>query len=124
MAQTISRPQTYWNGNGKFQIAADMLRQEIPVMGPVLDKKRPKLERYRKAVNAYYDLYNNSGWNRPQAIRGMFKVSAKEMIGWIRAAEMSTPGDNYTRRRAFEMVAKVEAIMDEVIKEALEEAGY
>lgn len=64
----------YWNGTGLFQSLADKVREFVPAMGNV-EKGNPKLERFRKAMNAYYDIYNNGGCNRASSIRHYFKVS-------------------------------------------------
>jgi len=56
---------TYWNGNGKFQDLADKLTGQIPMTGEAKDRH---IERLRKAVNAYYDVYNNGGCNRGHSI--------------------------------------------------------
>lgn len=58
--------QTYWDGNGRFQELAEKLNKLIPTKGPV-DKPRSLnrcLERFRKASNAYYDLFNIGVLNR------------------------------------------------------------
>ena len=35
----------------------------IPELGAVTDPDSPKLERLRLVTNAYWDLFNNGGWN-------------------------------------------------------------
>lgn len=109
MAQTIQEIGTYWFGNGKYQIAVNVLHKDVPVMGEVQDKKRPKLERFRKAYNLYYDLNNNGGWNYPTAVARFFNIPgfrSELKYGW-RLSSTNT--------------ARVEAKMDQVIKEAMEE---
>ena len=55
---------TYWNNNGKYQKLADKLQKLIPYSGEVKNPKvNYKLEKFRKLVNAYHDLYNNGGAN-------------------------------------------------------------
>jgi hypothetical protein len=51
---------TYWNGNGTYQGIIDKLSEEIPMEGACEDKA---IDRLRKAINAYYDIYNNGGCN-------------------------------------------------------------
>lgn len=52
-----------------------MLEKLIPSEGTVPNPyKNKSLEKFRKAANAYYDLYNNGGGNRPQSITKLFKV--------------------------------------------------
>lgn len=60
---------TYWNGNGTHQSLADKLREFIPAEGPCSNKK---VERFRKAANNYYDIFNNGGGNRGHGIGQMF----------------------------------------------------
>lgn len=67
--------KTYWDNDGKYQRAADRLQELIPSEGSVENPfKNKALEKFRKAANAYYDLYNNGGCNRAQAITKLFKV--------------------------------------------------
>ena len=51
---------TYWNGNGTYQGIIDKLSEEIPIEGACEDKA---IDRLRRAINAYYDIYNNGGGN-------------------------------------------------------------
>lgn len=77
------RPYSYWNDCGRYQKLADALQELVPPEGPVASPNRNKaLERYRKAVNAYYDLYNNGGCNRPQAINAYFKGALRLARSW------------------------------------------
>ena len=67
---------TYWNNNGRFQALADALQKYIPVEGPVANaKKNPALEKFRKAVNCYYDLYNNGLCNRAAQFSKIFGIA-------------------------------------------------
>ena len=51
---------SYWNNKGKYQTLSDKLSGLIPDSGSVKNtSKNRKLEKYRKACNCYYDLYNN-----------------------------------------------------------------
>jgi len=54
----------YWEGTGKYEKLSSELDALLPVKGSV-DKpeQNPKLEKYRKMNNAYYDLYANGGGN-------------------------------------------------------------
>lgn len=68
---------TYWNSNGRYQELADQLQALIPVQGAVRDAKRnPALEKYRRAVNCYYDLYNNGLCNRVAEFRKVFGIAS------------------------------------------------
>lgn len=95
---------SYWSGKGKYEPTAEKLRALIPAMGEVPNhKQNPKLERFRKYSNAYYDLYNNGGYNRAAEIRRITGFGPK--YSFDRCAEM------------FEMK------MDKVIEEAAREQG-
>ena len=52
----------YWNGTGRFEDLGKWLDKMVPAQGEC-EKHHGRLERYRKMCNAYYDLYNNGGWN-------------------------------------------------------------
>ena len=66
---------TYWNNNGKHQELADRLQRLIPVSGTVImPRANPALETFRKAANAYYDLYNNGLWNRARSFSRLFRI--------------------------------------------------
>jgi len=71
---------TYWNEKGTYCQLNVELEKLIPAIGPV-DKpsKNKALERYRKASNAYYDIFNNGGGNRPGAIRAFFGFGMSSM---------------------------------------------
>lgn len=73
--------QIYWNGKGKFQKLADILKEKIPVMGSVDNPRstNKKLEQYRNAANAYYDVYNNGGINREYHIKKFFGIPASDI---------------------------------------------
>lgn len=68
---------TYWNHNGRFNDMAVKLQELIPVEGAVKNTQKNKcLERFRKAVNCYYDLYNNGLCNRQASFNKLFGVAA------------------------------------------------
>ena len=73
---------TYWNNKGTHQALADKLEKLVPDMGPCENKK---VERFRKAANNYYDIFNNGGGNRGNSIGRMFPG----VIGIVNAAERS-----------------------------------
>jgi hypothetical protein len=68
---------SYWNNNGKHQAIADRLATLVPAMGEVA-KGNPKLERFRKASNCYYDLYNNGLCNRSKEFFHVFKFRSSD----------------------------------------------
>ena len=63
---------SYWNGNGTHQDKIEALQKLIPLIGELKGKHNAALERLRKGINAYYDLFNNGGGNRPQLITSVF----------------------------------------------------
>ena len=67
--------KAYWNNNGTYESVAKKLHEMIPVSGPVTKPKSPKLEAYRKACCAYYDLFNNGGFNRRASIHSIFGLT-------------------------------------------------
>lgn len=107
---------TYWNNKGKHQVLVEFLNKLIPVEGSV-DKPRStnkKLEKFRKASNCYYDLFNNGLDNRAQEFRQVFGFA-------------SSPH----KRRSFRGASfapsfydKVEERMDEIVMAAAKEQGY
>lgn len=108
--------QSYWDNNGKFQALYNQLNQLIPVEGRVEHSrsKNKKLEKLRTSGNAYYDIFNNGGMNRPAEIRYHFDVSMTHYrIG--RGRHQRTQWDR--------IAAKVDPIMDKIILEAAVEQG-
>lgn len=70
---------TYWSNNGRYQALADALQKRIPAEGSVADaKKNPALEKFRKAVNCYYDLYNNGLCNRAAQFAKIFGIATSQ----------------------------------------------
>jgi hypothetical protein len=105
--------KTYWNSNGRFQAAADALQALIPSEGSVADtRKNAKLERFRKAVNCYYDLYNNGLCNRAREFHTVFKVA-------------SSLYRNYGRHYSYsqQLYRLTEEAMDVIIEDAALEQG-
>lgn len=106
--------QTYWNSAGKHQKSLNSLRKLVPPSGPVVRSKsnNRNLEKFRKAVNCYYDLYNNGLLNRVDEFRRVFKLNISEYkLG--------------TERRIFadELYERVENEMDQIIVAAAKEQG-
>tara|TARA_R100000808_G_scaffold25073_1_gene61342 strand:- start:32121 stop:32543 length:423 start_codon:yes stop_codon:yes gene_type:complete len=68
-SQQVLPVASYWHGDGRYECYASELAKLIPVSGRVKNPRKNKhLEHYRVVCNAYYDLYNNGGWNRPSQI--------------------------------------------------------
>ena len=101
---------TYWNSNGTYQNLAEQLRPLVPVMGEVKGKQNKALDKFRKASNAYYDIFNNGGCNRAAEIRGIFKFGMTSM----------RLGKRFDWNAIHE---KVEPIMDQIILAAAAEQG-
>lgn len=68
---------TYWNEQGAYQTIAEALQELIPSSGEVPEGKTTNkaLERFRRAQNCYYDLYNNGLCNRAREFSILFRVS-------------------------------------------------
>lgn len=107
----IKYDTTYWSNKGRYQELASALQTMIPSSGEVLGHKgNPKLERFRKASNCYYDLYNNGLCNRAAEFRQVFGIA-------------SSKHRHPTRRGWFteELYRSVEGQMDKIILEAAAE---
>jgi hypothetical protein len=73
---------TYWAKTGTLQSQADTLHTLIPVSGkcekPMSVNKH--LDRLRRAVNHYYDLYNNGLWNRRNTFQTLFEINPADLL--------------------------------------------
>ena len=69
---------SYWNHSGTYQAAAVELEQLIPAEGAVEDPRGANraLEKFRRAANCYYDLYNNGLGNRASEFRQAFGIAS------------------------------------------------
>ena len=66
---------SYWDGKGKYQKQYDELHKLVPRYGSVEKgtcKHKISLERFRKACNSYYDVFNNGGGNRDASTSKFF----------------------------------------------------
>jgi hypothetical protein len=107
----MSKPEpTYWNTRGKYQREAEELHAMIPADGQVVNPRgNIALERFRKASNCYYDLYNNGLCNRAAEFRSVFGF-----------------GGTFIAKSRFtdaEAIAKLDAAMDTIIRAAAQEQG-
>ena len=60
----MAHENTYWNHKGTYPEAIEKLQALIPASGSVAQPYKNKtLERFRKAQNAYYRLYNDGDFN-------------------------------------------------------------
>ena len=68
---------TYWNNEGTYQDIAEELQALLPYSGEVEQGKTTNkaLERFRKAQNCYYDLYNNGLCNRAREFSTVFRIA-------------------------------------------------
>jgi len=66
----------YWSEQGAYQALVTPLQALIPAMGEVPQGKKQNkhLERFRKAQNCYYDLYNNGLINRAREFSTLYKL--------------------------------------------------
>lgn len=96
---------SYWNGNGTHSELNKKLEALIPTEGPVNDPLKNKcLEKYRKASNCYYDLFNNGLCNRAAEFRQVFGFGGTSIV-----------------KSRYVDVRGLEAKMDEIILAAAKE---
>jgi hypothetical protein len=78
----MNEEKTYWNDQGRLQDNIKELQELIPVAGkcekPMSVNKH--LDRLRRAVNHYYDLYNNGLWNRRNTFQTLFGISPADLL--------------------------------------------
>jgi hypothetical protein len=110
----IDYENTYWNGKGEQQEIAEKVCKLIPTEGEC-DASFPKLERLRKIVQAYYDLYNNGGRNRSKEIRKYFGSGLK--------AFNDGDQDPASIKTANEFIIRTEAVVTKAVIEAAKEAA-
>jgi len=106
---------TYWENKGLYQAEADALEKLLPIFGEVPDNKMANkyLEKFRKAVNCYYDLYNNGLCNRAREFSTVFRIP-----GVSREIKQNY-GYNFLVSAATETA--IDAKMDQIILLAYEE---
>ena len=111
--------RNYWGHNGTHQDLADQLEKLIPAEGAVESPRgrNKKLEKFRQAANAYYDIFNNGGCNRGPLIRRIFEFS----VGSYRYGSRSRFGATHTNWTAIHR--HTEPKMDEIILDAAVEQG-
>ena len=104
---------TYWNGKGNHQAFVDKVQALVPASGEVPNaKKNPALEKFRKAMNVYYDVYNNGLCNRAAQFKGAFGFASGQ---YKLPYEYGSFGQNLYNR--------MEAAMDDIINAAAIEQG-
>ena len=102
---------TYWNDKGTHQYYMKALEPLIPLQGSIKGRKNVKLEKLRKAINCYYDLYNNGLGNRDRSFSKIFghEVLASH-IKYYMTIRMPVP------QRYYEAI---ERVMDGIIEDAV-----
>jgi len=75
---------TYWNHKGKYEKLAKQLHELIPTEGEVKGAKNKALDKFRRASNCYYDLYNNGLCNRRAQFRQVFGFPVPSYMLWLR----------------------------------------
>lgn len=109
--------QSYWNGAGKYQSISDALEKLIPKEGECPDAQgaNKALDRFRRASNCYYDLFNNGLCNRADEFRKLFRVG-----------KLPRKWNGHRIELDFETIekeGKVEAVVDRLTIEAAIEQG-
>ena len=103
---------SYWNSNGTYQAQYEELIKLVPREGEVKKgtcKHVFSLERFRKACNSYYDVFNNGGGNRDASTARFFPGALAEIReSWKYRV---TPNWDYVARICDEK-------MDVIIREA------
>jgi hypothetical protein len=103
----MKNDKTYWNNKGKYQALANKLDKLIPSEGSVSNPTKNKaLEKYRRACNAYYDLFNNGLCNRATEFRKVFGFAGTGIA-----------------KQGFPYCQELEDKMDEIILSATKEQG-
>lgn len=105
MSNKLNFTKTYWSGHGKHEALKEKLNTLVPFSGEVSEAdKNPALEKFRRASNCYYDLYNNGLCNKRHEFRTIFEFDG--------SGELTQ-----------EMVNQADKIMDKIIRAAAKEQG-
>lgn len=86
--------KSYWAGNGEYQFLVNQLDELVPARGEVEHPYvNQKLERFRKATSAYYDLFNNGGCNRDTRVAYYFPgaISRARYRSWNLCLAITEP---------------------------------
>jgi len=108
----VSKDKTgYWYGAGLYMDFAEQLNDLIPMQDGVPEpRKNRALEKFRRATNIYYDLYNNGLMNRSGEFYQVFGFGAKNYkLGFGRYRP--------------DLYFKIEEKMDEFVLAAAKEQG-
>lgn len=102
----------YWYNTGTHQELMDRLQGKIPGCGSVTNpSKNKELERLRKMICCYYDLYNNDLYNRRASFNRLF----------VRASEWKYTGREVGQTFSDLLFTDVEAIINAQVLKAAEE---
>lgn len=118
----MANENTYWNNKGAYPEVIEKLQALIPAEGAVTNPYKNKdLERFRKAVNAYYHLYNNGRFDS-----GKGRMFGIEHIS--RHRDRKFYADHKGRLRSYdcwaqELYDEVEVGINKTIEAAAKEQG-
>jgi hypothetical protein len=108
---------TYWESKGQYQNLVEQLTKRLPAFGSVPDAKTANkhLEKFRKAQNCYYDLYNNGLCNKAREFSTVFRIP-----GVPREIKQNYRYNTLVCKTTEELI---EAKMDKIILAAAKEQG-
>lgn len=112
------KQKTFWAHTHELCPLADKLNELVPNSGSVKNpRKNPALERFRKASNAYYDVFNNGGINRGRSITHFFGPNVMDIFRQERRMQRAP-------WRMWERIhADTEPAMARIVQEAAVEQG-
>ena len=112
--------KTFWNSDHDLNDLATKLEDLVPAMGEVADpRKNPALEKFRKASNAYYDIFNNGGCNRAREIGRYFGRKVNDYLRTYWSQQQF--GGTYKPWHSIHEI--VEPKMAEIVEAAAKEQG-
>lgn len=115
-AEKASYSKTYWCHKGKHEDLSEKLNALVPDSGEVANADdNPALEKFRKALNCYYDLYNNGLCNLAEEFEHIFGIRLPRGEDEF---EDEIP-DHVALTQ--ELVNKTEAAMNRIIRAAAKE---
>ena len=108
---------TYWESKGQYQNLVEELTKRLPPFDSVPNAKTSNkhLEKFRKAQNCYYDLYNNGLCNKAREFSIVFRIP-----GVPREIKQNYRYNTLVCKTTEELI---EAKMDKIILAAAKEQG-
>ena len=108
---------TYWESKGQYQNLVEELTKRLPPFDSVPNAKTSNkhLEKFRKAQNCYYDMYNNGLCNKAREFSIVFSIP-----GVPREIKQNYRYNTLVCKTTEELI---EAKMDEIILAAAKEQG-